>query len=280
MAGEIIRAVVGAGAARVVAAVTTAAVAEAARRHRTAGVATVALGRAATAGLLLATLTKGEEGVTVQLLGDGPLGTVTVDAGSTGRVRGYVARPEVAAGTVAAAVGHGLVSVIRDLGLRDRYSGSAAIVSGEIDEDLESYLTASEQVESALGCAVVLDGGAVAAAGGVLVQALPGGDGAALVAAARRRLRAGTLDAALAAGTALALAAAALAGLDGVEVLSAGPVGFHCPCSRERVVGALVLCGPAEIAAMLRDDGGAEVRCNFCNERYAVGREELERLLS
>ncbi len=280
MAGEIIRAVVGAGAARVVAAVTTAAVAEAARRHRTAGVATVALGRAATAGLLLATLTKGEEGVTVQLLGDGPLGTVTVDAGSTGRVRGYVARPEVAAGTVAAAVGHGLVSVIRDLGLRDRYSGSAAIVSGEIDEDLESYLTASEQVESALGCAVVLDGGAVAAAGGVLVQALPGGDGAALVAAARRRLRAGTLDAALAAGTALALAAAALARLDGVEVLSAGPVGFHCPCSRERVVGALVLCGPAEIAAMLRDDGGAEVRCNFCNERYAVGREELERLLS
>jgi molecular chaperone Hsp33 len=278
VAEEIIRAVVGGGAARVVAAVTTRTVAEAARRHGTQAVATIALGRTVTAGLLLATLTKGDERVTVQILGDGPLGTLTADATGAGTVRGFLSRPGAPLpDRVGTAVGRGIVNVIRDLGLRERYSGSADLTSGEIDEDLESYLNVSEQVASALGCSVALAGGAVTGAGGVLVQSLPDGD-VARVAAARRRLRDGVLGGALGAGTPLALVAAALGGLEGVDVVAAGPVAFRCGCSRARVLGALALLGPDELRAMVREDGGAEVTCDFCRERYEIGRAELERI--
>lgn len=278
------------GGARVVATVTRGVVAEAARRHGIAGPAAAihALGRASTAGLLLATLSKSpEERVTIQVLGDGPLGSVTVDADGAGAVRGFVRRPE--AGTVqtttgrpsiARAIGRGVVQVIRDLGIRDQYRGSTTLVSGEIDEDLESYLQTSEQVESALGCDVIVGRTGVAAAGGLLVQCLPDGD-VAVVAEARRRLRAGALHDALAAGavSAVELARAVLGDVD-VDVLAEGPVAFRCGCSRERVTGALSLCGEEELRSMIDEDGGAEVTCNFCGERYHVGREELARLVT
>jgi molecular chaperone Hsp33 len=272
------------GAVRVVAAVTSDTCAEAARRHATSPAASEALARATSAALLLATLTKGDERVTVQILGDGPLRGATIDASAAGETRGFVSRPDVAAPRVTGRrrlgplVGGGLVNVIRDLGLRDRYQGSSPLVSGEIDEDLEHHLTVSEQVESALGCDARLgDGGELLAAGGVLVQCLPGGDVAA-VRRARERLRGGEVLAALAAGAAdpLALARRALAA--DVAVLDERPVRFRCPCSRERVTAALALCGEEELRAMVREDGGAEVTCNFCGERYAVTASELERL--
>ena len=169
---------------RLVAAVTTELVAAAARRHGLSPSATLALGRTLTSGLLLATLTKGDERVSVQLLGDGPLGSVTVDATAKGDVRGYVLHPEAGPvavhgrGNVAAVLGrHGVVNVLRDLGLKELYQGQVALTTGEIDEDIEAYLRSSEQVPSALGCEVLLDAsGQVVGAAGVLVQSLPGGD--------------------------------------------------------------------------------------------------------
>jgi molecular chaperone Hsp33 len=287
MSDRLIRGITTGGGARVVAAVTTAVTREAARRHGMQPAATVALARAATAGLLFATLSKSaEERVTLQVIGDGPLGSVTVDADGAGAVRGFVRRPGAAAawddGTrarLAPFVGRGIVQVIRDLGLRDQYRGQTALVSGEIDEDLESYLCGSEQVDSALGCDVVLASGAARVAGGVLVQCLPGGDAAAVV-AARRRLRAGALFAALAGGAATpeALAGAVL-GDARLEVLGDRPVEFRCGCTRDRVAGALALVGDAELRAMLDEDGGAEVTCNFCGQRYRVPPEELARIL-
>ena len=277
----VVRGVTGVVGARVVAAVTTGVVAEARRRHVLHEAGTVALGRTATAGLLFATLSKSvEERVTLQVLGDGPLGSVTVDADGAGAVRGFVRNPEVSleAGprrpSLRKVIGSGLVAVIRDLGRGTMYRGSTEIAAGEIDEDLEAYLAKSEQVESALGCDVVLGG----SAGGVLVQCLPDGDVAA-VAAARRRLRDGALHAALAAGADDAAELARRVAGDGIEVLDERPVVFRCGCSRERVASALALVGAAELRSMLDEDGGAEVTCNFCRERYRLGREELLRML-
>src|SRR5215813_10095792 len=180
----VLRGAAGAVGARVVAAVTTRAVTEARRRHGLHAAGTIAFGRTATAGLLFATLSKTvEERVTLQVLGDGPLGSVTVDADGSGAVRGFVRNPEVALAATArraslrSVIGSGLVAVIRDLGRGSMYRGSTALGAGEIDEDLEAYLGVSEQVESALGCDVTLDdAGVPRAAGGVLVQCLPGGD--------------------------------------------------------------------------------------------------------
>jgi molecular chaperone Hsp33 len=279
----VLRGVAGVGA-RVVAALTSGVAAEARRRHELEEVATVALGRTATAGLLFATLSKSvEERVTLQVLGDGPLGSVTVDADGAGAVRGLVRNPGLAldaAGrrpSLRNAIGSGVVAVIRDLGRGSMYRGSTEIGAGEIDEDLETYLGTSEQVESALGCDVVL-AGAELRAGGVLVQCLPGGDVAA-VAAARRRLRDGALHAALAAGTEDAGALARTIAGEGVEILDERPVAFRCGCTHDRVMSALALCGAAELRSMLTEDGGAEVTCNFCRERYRIGPAELVRML-
>jgi molecular chaperone Hsp33 len=277
----LLRGVTGVVGARVVAVVTTGVVAEARRRHDLHEAGTVALGRAATAALLFATLSKSpEERVTLQVLGDGPLGSVTVDADGAGAVRGFVRNAEIALDvggrrpSLRKVIGSGLVAVIRDLGRGTLYRGSTEINAGEIDEDLEAYLAKSEQVESALGCDVVVGG----AAGGVLVQCLPGGDVEA-VAAARRRLRDGELYVALAAGGDDAGDLARRVAGDRMEILDERPVAFRCSCSRDRVASALALVGAAELRAMLDEDGGAEVTCNFCRERYRIGREELMRML-
>lgn len=279
----VVRGVTGVVGARVVAAVTAGVVAEARRRHELHQAGTVALGRTATAGLLFATLSKSvEERVTLQVLGDGPLGSVTVDADGAGAVRGFVRNREIALDAVGRrpslrkVIGSGLVAVIRDLGRGTMYRGSTEIGTGEIDEDLETYLAKSEQVESALGCDVVL--GEDGRAGGVLVQCLPGGDVAA-VAAARHRLRDGALYAALAAGVDDAGELARRVAGDRIEILDRRPVVFRCGCSRDRVASALTLVGAAELRAMLDEDGGAEVTCNFCRERYRLGREDLTRML-
>jgi molecular chaperone Hsp33 len=300
--GEIARCILGGGAARLVVALTTPAAREAARRHQAVGAAALALARGATSGLLLSTLTKDQERITVQILGNGPLGGLTVDASSAGEVRAYLRNPVVrlpplraaaaddAPGgrlSIAAGIGReGIVHVVRDLGLRESFSGETPILTGEVDEDVEHYLMSSEQIDSALACDGLLDtdgggdgDGTIVIAGGVLVQALPGSGGAEVVELARARLRAGGLTRALAGqpttAEALALAALGDAAPD-LQVLDVRPVTFHCPCSRDRAAASLSLLGGAELGTMILDDGKAEVICNFCRERYEFSETDLE----
>jgi molecular chaperone Hsp33 len=300
---EILRCTVGGGAARVVAVTATGVALEAVRRHEATGAAAVALARGLTAGLLLATLTKDEERVTLQLLGDGPLGALTVDATAAGTARAYVTHvvsvPALPARRprLAAALGTtGVVNVIRDVGLRDSFRGQTSFATGEVDDDCEHYLTASEQIESALRCETVLaPDGTLAFAAGVLVQALPGGRGAAVVAAARARLAEGALRAAMEVATPGAtpgereggapprdpggLVEAALGDVIGAwQALDARAVRFHCSCSRERAGASLALLGEAELASMILEDGKAEVVCNFCRARHDFTEAELERI--
>ena len=285
---EVVRCVLEGLPVRIVAVTTTAAVHEAARRHQAGPAATLALSRGLSAGLLLATLTKDDERVTLQILGDGPLGGVTVDATAAGRARAYVKHPggglKPAAGarpSLGGAVGRiGLVNVIRDVGFREPFSGQIALTTGEIDEDVEAYLEKSEQVVSALACDALLspDGGLDFAAG-ILIQALPGSEGAALVAEARAFIADGEFFRALAGARrdGEGVVAAVLGDrLGKVQLLDRRPVAFDCPCSRARAGTSLALLGEAELAAMILDDGKAEVTCNFCRARYEFDEAELE----
>jgi molecular chaperone Hsp33 len=301
MADELVRALIRSGTVRVVAAVTSDLLREAARRHDAHGDTVLALGRVATAALLLATHGKDQQRVTLQLHGDGPIGSVTADALAWGGVRMYAhasvgrmagvdvessqpgrahipARP-----STAPALGrHGTVNVIRDLGMRERYRGQAAIVSGEVDEDVAHYLRTSEQIDSAIGCDVFrsADGSYVAA--GLLVQALPGAppETQAFIHEVQTRLRDGALHRALAEGPlgALSLALAVIGEDETLDVLDRRRPRFHCPCSRERVTGMLAMLGRHELANMMAEDRSAEIVCNFCRERYEVAHEELVRI--
>ncbi len=301
---------------RVIAVISTEVAREAARRHGAAAGVQVALGRAATCGLLLATLTKSGEQVTMQILGDGPLGTLIADANDSGDVRVGISHPETFVPgppdqrvSIADAVGRrGTISVARKLGRDFRSSGQSILIAGEIDEDIEHYLTTSEQVESALGCEVLLGKSQVRAAAGVMVQCLPGADATELVMATRARLRGGALmselqrvvaetdadadadaaeadadtakaDANHTAAMAAAMARALLgpAGRD-LELLDHRPVRFYCPCSRERVRATIALLGASDIDELIHQDGGATVNCEFCRSQYQLDVAELEQI--
>jgi molecular chaperone Hsp33 len=287
---HLIRAIARDANLRVVGAVTTHLVADGAQRHGLSPAATCAVGRALTSGLLLATLTKGGERVTVQLVGDGPIGSITVDATDAGDVRGYALHPDAgpalttSRGRVAETLGrHGVVNVLRDLGLKELYQGQVSLVTGEVDEDVEAYLRSSEQVPSALGCEVLLDAdGRVQAAGGILVQALPDGDPGS-VREIQHALRTGRLFELLASGerSARALAQQIYGGGEALEVVGdERAVRFQCRCSAERIGDMLALLTTVDLDEMIADDKPAEVICNFCNTTYRVERPELERIRS
>ena len=291
------RSLIEGGRARVVVATATDAVREMVLRHQTLGIPAVALGRSALAGLLLATLTKDEEQVTLQVLGNGPLGGVTVDARSSGRVRGFVKRPgEVAWDPGLASVPRlalcdaigkqGVVNVTRDLGLAHNYSGQVAMSTGEIDEEVERYLNLSEQIDSVLRCETLVDGeGKVVAAAGLLVQTLPQAHGAAVVEFLRDTLRGplftALLRTALAQGTcdpeSIARTALGQCAL-GMQVLDLREIRFFCPCTRKRAESTLGMLSQDDLKEMIQETNDAEVTCNFCGKQYHFSEIELERI--
>ena len=298
MADELVRALIRGGTVRVVAAVTSDLLREGARRHEAHGDTVLALGRVSAAALLLATHGKDQQRVTLQMHGDGPLGSVTADALASGGVRMYAHAPvapmnveaagsvpgvDAARPTTARVLGsRGTLNVIRDLGMRERYRGQSSMVSGEIDEDVANYLRSSEQIDSAVGCDVVLLPDGTARAAGLLVQAMPGvaADVKPFLAEVQARLSAGALYRALAAGPpgAASLAIAVLGPDEPLDVIDRRTPRFHCPCSRERVTGMLAMLGQKELAQMMAEDRTAEIVCNFCRERYAIPHEELMRI--
>lgn len=285
----LVRAIDASAGVRVIAAITTDLVREAAGRHQASGLGACALGRGLTSGLLLATLTKGAERVTLQIRSGGPLGGMTIDAivdsTGTGDVRGYVsapgatARPCVGRGRLAEAIGRdGILNVLRDVGQAERYQGQVPLLTGEIDEDVEHYLRVSEQVPSALGCDVFLgDGQSVDAAGGVLVQALPGATSDE-VWEAQHAVRTGSVHRYLAAGGRDAGALAERVYGKPLELLGQQPLRFHCRCTSERVHQVLRLLTVVDIDEMIANPGFAEVTCNYCSTRYVADKDELERV--
>lgn len=284
MSDYMVRAIAAGGNIRAFAARTTAAVEEARRRHDTWPTATAALGRALTGTLLLsATLKDRNESVTLRVDGDGPLGGITCDADEQGNGRGYVRNPHVdldpnALGKldVGGAVGKGYLHVTRQLALEGTYTGTAELISGELGEDLAYYLTKSEQTPSAVALGVrVAPDGAVVAAGGYMIQLMP----------ATSDAERDQLEVNIRAMTAISLAleegmtpeeilGSVLAGLD-YKILETRELRFACQCSRERALAALASLPQDDLEAMIEEDQGAELTCQFCGEVYQFTAQEL-----
>jgi molecular chaperone Hsp33 len=270
---------------------STAVVEELRCRHGTDPAVTAAIGRVATGALLFgAMLKESDHLVTIRVQGDGPAGTILASANGAGGVRGLVENPrpdvEQAAGgklNVAGVVGrNGFLTVTRDLGLRQPYSSTVELVSGEIGDDLAYYLARSEQIPSAVGIGVFVQAdGAVEAAGGYIVQVMPGLDDADTVSLEEAirglphptaMLRAGETPEEILGRVFPA----------GYEVLERKPVRFDCPCSKERAERALVLLGAPTLEEMRGEQGDreySELVCQFCKEKYRFTLAELDALI-
>ncbi len=275
-----------AGDVRIFAAVTTELVQEAARRHGCGALATAALGRTMTGALLLAANLKEKECITVKFRGDGPLGPIVADASADGAARGYVANPAVelplTAGklSVGQGVGRGLLSVTRfTTGTKEPFTGTCEIFSGEIAEDITQYLYQSEQTPSSVGLGVLVGkDGAAEAAGGFLLQPLPGAAEETLDRLEANLKKVRPVTAMIADGSGARDMIAEL--LDGfaIEYLSETELSFRCQCSKRRTEDILMTLRHDDLARLV-EDGQAEVCCQFCGAKYQFDKEELTALL-
>ena len=248
-------------------------------------VASAALGRLLMAASMMGAVLKAEEGsVTLRVRGGGPLGALTAVSDSGGNVRGYVQNPAVdvprkAKGKLdvgAAVGGGGDLTVIRDLGLKEPYVGSVQLVGGEIAEDVAAYFVESEQVPTACALGVLIaPDQTVQAAGGYLIQLLPGADEDIVSAVEGGVARLGAVSARLDSGMdPLGLLREVLGEFE-LEVLETVPVEYRCYCTRERVSRALISLGKEELDSLIEEQKGAELTCQFCDKAYRFSAEEL-----
>lgn len=274
------------GNVRGLACLTTNLVNELQTKHNTWPVVTAALGRTASISAMMGLMLKGEERLTIQIKGDGPIGSIVVDADSEGHVRGYVDNahvhlPSNALGKldVGGAVGAGMLYVMRDMGLKDVYQGSVELQSGEIGDDFTHYFVVSEQTPSAVGAGVLVDtDNRAIVAGGFIVQLLPGHteDDVALLERHLTQVRSVTdcLQNGMNATELLQLI------VPDVQISESRPIHFQCKCSRERMRVLLSGLGRAEVESLLEEQGHAELVCHFCNEKYHFNQSDLQNLLA
>ncbi len=272
-------------------AVTTRELTERARNiHKTLPVGTAALGRTLAAASMMGNALKAEgASLTLQIKGGGPLGTVLAVSDTEGNVRGYVQNPHVdlplrADGKldVGAAVGtDGALTVIKDLDMKEPYIGSVQLLGGEIAEDLAAYFVESEQIPTACALGVLVDRDqSVRAAGGYIIQLLPGADEDTIARVEGGVLAAGPVTALLERNPSPeALLRAVLSDFE-VELLETVPVSYKCYCTRDRVERALISMGVDELQSLLEEQGGCELTCQFCDRVYRFSREDLEALLA
>ena len=290
MTNEIVRGITGDGLVKAVA-VTGRGVVERARNiHKLLPMGTAALGRALMGASMMGDMLKEERGaVTLQIKGGGPLGTILAVSDHEGNVRGYVQNPQVELMElhpgkldVGRAVGtDGTLTVMKDIGLKEPYVGSIGLFSGEIADDLAMYFVESEQIPTAcaLGVLVGLDQ-SVTAAGGYLIQLLPGA-GEDIIEKIEAGVRAmGPVSAALAGGLDGEGLLRSVLGDFQLEILEKHPVEYRCCCSRERVSRALISMGREELSSLIEDQGRAELTCQFCDAVYRFSQTELEQLLA
>jgi molecular chaperone Hsp33 len=283
MSDHLVRLMTRDGLLRACAAETTQLAEECRRRQQTDPTATVALGRVATAAALLGGQLKGEQRLALIIEGSGPLQRLQAETDAYGRVRATLKvpvanlPPREGRFDVAAAVGHaGFLHVVKDLGLKEPYRGMVQLVTSEIGDDLAYYFAASEQTPSTVALGVELGAdGAVAAAGGFLLQLLPGGDPALVDRLEQRLVELPPTTTLLRQGVAPAAILERLLGDVPTTRLGQIPLTFACTCSRRQVAEALKLLGAAELDELLADPGEATVTCEFCKEAYDFDGTEL-----
>lgn len=287
MSDYLVKAIAYNGTVRAYATKTTEMVDEAVRRQDTWPTASAALGRAITAGTMMATMLKGEDKLTIKIEGGGPIGAIIVDSNAKGESRGYVTNPHVdfelnehGKLDVARAVGNsGYLSVVKDLGMKEHFTGSIPLISGELGEDFTYYFVSSEQVPSAVGVGVLVNPDrTILASGGFIVQMMPGADEETISKIEQRISQLPPISKLIEAGMSPEEMIYSLLGEDDVKILEKMNVAFSCNCSKERIANAIITLGRQEIKEMIEEDGGAETHCHFCNEKYLFTKEDLELL--
>lgn len=284
----IVKALAFGGEIRAYSAKTTDTIQEAQSRHYTWPTASAALGRTMSATVMMGAMLKGDQKLTVTVEGGGPIGKIIADADAKGKVRGYVTNPqthfplnEQGKLDVRRAVGtSGAINVVKDVGMRDYYTGNSPIVSGELGKDFTYYFANSEQVPSSVGVGVLVNpDNSIKAAGGFIIQVMPGA-------------KDGTIDKLEAAIQAMKPVSQmidegltpeemleAILGSENVVFLETVPVAFECHCGHDKFLNAIKGLGEAEIEHMIQVDHGAEAECHFCRTKYQYTEAELTALL-
>ena len=257
--------------------------------HKTAPNATAAFGRALTAASMMGNMQKVENGsMTLQIRGDGPIGTIVCVSDAEGNVRGYVYEPNVPLVEkhpgkldVGATVGvNGTLTVIRDLQMKEPYVGSVELVSGEIGDDVTAYFAQSEQTPTACALGVLIDRDrSVRVAGGYLLQLLPGAPDETIDALERGIQRAGAVTAMLDAGMTPEDILGAVCGDLGIVFLETTPVSYKCYCTRDRVEAALISLGKEELRQIMEEGKDFNVECQFCDDVYTFTPDEIGQLI-
>lgn len=288
MSDYIVRAMAANNQIRAFAANTRDMVETAKQRHNTSPVATAALGRLLTGGAMMGVMMKGEKDIlTLQIQAGGPINGITVTADSQGNVKGYVGNPDVCIPAnskgkldVAGAVGVGFLNVIKDMGLKEPYSGQVILQTSEIAEDLTYYFATSEQVPSAVGLGVLMNrDNTVRQAGGFIVQVMPFAEESTIAKLEENIAKIDSVTNLLEEGhTAESILEHVLDGFD-VEVTDTLPAQFYCNCSKQRVERALISVGRKELNDMIQEGKPVELNCHFCNTSYTFTVEELKEIL-
>ena len=288
MEDYLVRAIAANGQVRAFAAYTKNTVETARQAHNTSPVVTAGLGRLLTAGAMMGSMMKGDRDVlTIKAEGSGPVGHYLVTADSKGNVKGYAANPNVilpanAAGKldVGGSLGGGLLSVIKDLGLKEPYTGTCELVSGEIAEDLTYYFASSEQTPSSVGLGVLMTkDNTVNVAGGFIIQLMPDATEETISIVEEKISTIKSVTSMLENGLdPEGIINLILGGLD-PEILDKMPVRFYCNCSKERVSKALIAIGRKELDNIIEENEPIEVKCHFCNKAYNFTVDELKKLV-
>lgn len=289
MKDYIVRATAADSQVRAFAASTRELVEQARSVHNTSPVATAALGRLLTAGSMMGAMMKGEKDIlTLQVKCSGPIGGLTVTADSKARVKGYVGNPGVMLPPsskgkldVGTALGTGILSVIKDLGMKEPYVGQTELVSGEVAEDLTYYFASSEQVPSSVALGVLMNkDNTVRRAGGFILQLMPLADEAVISGLEKKIGSIHAVTELLEQGMSPEQILEYVLGDFGLEITDTMPASFYCNCSKERVEKAIVSIGRKDIQEMVDANEPIEVNCHFCNTNYNFSVEELQGILA
>jgi len=262
---------------------TTNLVDEARKRHACWPTASAALGRTLTVATMMGSQLKGDETITIRINGQGPIGSIVVDADSKGTVRGYITNPEVhfqynsGKLNVGMAVGiDGQLSVTKDLGLKDYFTGQVPLQTGEIGDDFTYYFAVSEQIPSAVGLGVLVDSdNSVRAAGGFIIQVMPGATEETLSKLETALAQIKPVSQMIDEQYTPEMIIEAIFGAQNFRILEEQEVHFKCKCSKEKFENGIISLGKVEIQQMIDQDHGAEAVCHFCMERHQFSKEDL-----
>lgn len=287
MKDYLVKAMAYGGFVRAYAVNATQTVSQAQKRHDTWNTASAALGRSLIGGLLLGSTVKGEDTITVRVEGDGPSGAIIVTSNGSGDVKGYIQNPHVSLPLneqgkidVRGAVGtQGMLSVTKDLGLKEPFSGQTPIVSGELGADFTYYLAVSEQIPSSVGVSVLVDtDDSIKTAGGFMLQMMPGASEEVVTALEKRLEQLPNISTMLDKGKTPEEVLDFIFEDESVVILDEMPVQFNCDCSKERFASGIISLGAQEIQNIIDEDHEAEAVCSFCGNKYYFAEQELAEL--